>query len=210
MNFPEKCPYCGKDTRENVKIHQYDPVNQIIKYGVELHTCLFCNNPIFVLKEEYWCEDKIETSKILKYFPPNTSVEYPERTMLLSLKAYEIYKQTLQAKEHGFDLLLGAGMRMAFEQLILDYLVKIKEKSIAELSKMQPAARIKLMDAEYYEKVRMRYLTLYGNDSIHAIQKNNFTPDEINTAMETYQLLCEQIDHELQGIWLAERIKDMK
>ena len=75
---------------------------------------------------------------------------------------------------------------------------------------MQPAARIKLMDAEYYEKVRMRYLTLYGNDSIHAIQKNNFTPDEINTAMETYQLLCEQIDHELQGIWLAERIKDMK
>ena len=95
--------------------------------------------------------------------------------------------------------------------LVFDYLLKIKNYSIEELTKLQPGARMKLMypddsNANAYKKICMRFIHLYGNDMIHAISKCNFTIEEVNTAINAYENLCTMINIELEVIALQERL----
>jgi len=204
MNFPEKCPYCGKDNIEHKICHQTENTNDFKKHGVELHTCVHCGKPIFVFQEELWHNDGMVCSKILHYFPHVHSIaDYPKKVQDLSPKAFEIYRQTIEAKEAGLESLIGAGLRMALEQLVWDYLLNIKKKTSDEIENLNLSERIKLMNVGFYTKVCMRLVRLFGNDTVHVIKLLDFSNDE---AIEAYKTLCDLIDSEITILQNHERL----
>lgn len=47
MEFPKKCPYCGKDIVENVVRETHDGANKI-----EMHQCVHCGEHIITVAQQ--------------------------------------------------------------------------------------------------------------------------------------------------------------
>lgn len=204
MYFPSKCPHCGKDNVENMICRQPERANGSQRRCVEWHACIHCGEPIFLFKEELWHEGVFVCDRILHYFPHSHIVtDYPQKVQELSPKAFEIYRQTTEAKEAGLESLIGAGLRMALEQLIWDYLLNVKEKTSDEIEDLKLSERINLMNVGFYTKVCMRLVRLFGNDTVHVIKTLDFSNDE---AMEAYKTLCNLIDSEITILQNNERL----
>lgn len=190
MQFPSKCPYCGKDNIQDCASRANDQHGNI----VEIHRCIHCSHPIFAVKKlksnGSWAEEQI-----IHCFPTITSVDFPKRIKELSPTAYKTYEQTIKAKEQGFDMLVGAGLRIALEWLVWDYLIKIQGKTESELEKLKLYERIKLMSNSFYTDVCTRLIRLFGNDSVHIVKQLDFSIDEVT---QIFELLCSLIDSELQ------------
>jgi len=199
MKFPTKCPYCGKDNVQNLKnsVIQNDGYVELgLKgYTLEIHKCVHCKGNIFIIKEVIRNGDSIRESKIIHYYPTITTVDFPKRIKELSPNAYKTYEQTIKAKEQGFDMLVGAGLRIALEWLVTDYLIKVKKRNQAEIEKLKLYERIKEMSCDFYTEVCTRLIRLYGNDNVHTTKKLDFSDDEV---IEMFELLCSLIDSELQ------------
>lgn len=204
MKFPSKCPYCGKDNVTNSKksISELDK-NQSHAgtihisqrgYTLELHRCIHCKSPIFVLKEELLDNGTPVYSDIIHYYPSVTSVELPARIQL-SPNACKTYEQTIKSKEQGFDMLVGAGLRIALEWLVWDYLIKVKGLQESDIENLKLYKRIELMSGNFYTEVCTRLIRLYGNDTVHIKKELDFSVDEV---IEMFDLLCALIDSELQ------------
>ena len=187
MEFPSKCPYCGKDNVNNLSTSARDQFG----YLVEIHTCIHCSNPIFVIKNlnTDWKDE------IIHYFPTVTITDFPKRIKKLSPNAYKAYEQTIKAKEQGLDMLVGAGLRIALEWLVWDYLVKINNCKETDLEKLTLAKRIEKMSHTFYTEVCTRLVRLFGNDSVHIIKQLDFSTEEV---IEVFNMLCSLIDGELQ------------
>lgn len=200
MNFPNKCPYCNKDISPNCKDKKsYNDclisIGELRQYAVEYHQCIHCKKPIFVIKQEVSVAQSIKKSEILHCYPIATSEHIPKRIKNLSPTAFETYNQTIAAKESGFVNLVGAGLRIALEWLVWDYLIKIKDKKESELEKLKLYEKINLMSSDFYTEVCTRLIRLFGNDSVHIIKQLNFSIDEV---IDVYEKLCFLIDSELQ------------
>ena len=189
MEFPKKCPYCGKDNVECC-INSATTNSGI----VEIHRCMHCNSSIFVIKQLIGSKDN-HSLQITHYYPTITTVDFPKRIKELSPTAYKTYEQTIKAKEQGFDMLVGAGLRIALEWLVWDYLIKIKDKTESELENLKLYKRIELMSDNFYTEVCTRLIRLFGNDSVHIIKQLDFSTDEV---IEIFDMLCSLIDNELQ------------
>lgn len=206
MEFPKKCPYCGKDIVPNCK-NSVSEINKDQKYtpGVAppqqrgltlvLHRCIHCKKPIFVVQDETFAGGRVLREDIIHYYPTVTNVDFPKRIQDLSPTAYKTYEQTIKAKEQGFDMLVGAGLRIALEWLVWDYLIKIKGLPEADLEKFTLAKRIEQMNSDFYTNVCTRLIRLFGNDSVHIIKQLDFSTDEVITV---FDMLCSLIDNELQ------------
>lgn len=208
MDFPSKCPYCGKDIQPNLIVHIWehgDFYNTACNNGlkIELHRCIHCKKPICVVKKESVVGDKLSSSNIIYYYPISNCVELPKRIQQLSPIAYKTYQQTIKAKEQDYNMLIGAGLRIALEWLIWDYLIKVKGKSKAELEKLTLYKRIELMNANFYTEVCTRLIRLFGNDSVHIIKQLDFSIDEV---IEIFNMLCVLIDSELRINEVNERL----
>lgn len=186
MDFPSKCPYCGKDIVENCEKQIFDTYNSI-----GIHKCIHCAKPIFIIErkdsEGHW--------KIVHHYPTISFLDFPKRIKELSPIAFKTYEQTIKAKDQGFDMLIGAGLRIALEWLVWDYLIKIQDKTESELERLKLHERINLMNKSFYTEVCTRLIRLFGNDSVHIIKKLDFNDDEV---IEMFNLLCSLIDSELQ------------
>lgn len=194
MVFPKKCPYCGKDNVPH-RISTTATSPATVGVSLELHRCVHCNKPIFVAIETYKIADTMNRSDIIYYYPAVTNVEFSKRVKGLSPNAYKTYEQTIKAKEQGFDMLVGAGLRISLEWLVTDYLIKVKRWSQDDVEKLKLYERIDKMNCNFYTEVCTRLIRLYGNDNAHTKKKLDFTEDEV---IEMFNLLCSLIDSELQ------------
>lgn len=204
MKFPEKCPYCGKDNAPHiVSTAPFKRVNDAYGYGAELHECVHCHQPIFLFKKSYWHKTIYAGTEIVQYLPVMTNVEYPERVKQLSPDAYECFSQAMQAKAMGLNTLAGAGLRIALEQLVWDYLIKKQKLSKTSLFNLRLEEKIMKMQSSEYAKVCSDLVRIYGNREIHvgAIQKISF--EEAYTA---YRGLCDVIESELLVLNASSRI----
>ena len=208
MNFPSQCPYCGKDNVQNKVIHINELDNVYLdhsSYGIalELHKCVHCQKPIFLAKNELKHAESYYNSEILFYYPTIDTVNFPNRIKDLSPNAHKTYEQTIKAKEQGFDMLVGAGLRIALEWLVWDYLIKVKGCEESAIEKLSLAKRIALMSRDFYTEVCTRLVRLFGNDSVHVIKELDFSADEV---IEIFEMLCALIDGELQIKEVNDRI----
>ncbi|MCH5316299.1 MAG: hypothetical protein J1E81_10320 [Eubacterium sp.] len=212
MEFPKKCPYCGKDIVPNEKtslgeLDGKSPSQPMFGLSVEIHRCIHCHRAIFVIKEELKKESYYLQSKIIFYYPTITTVDFPKRIKELSPNAYNTYEQTIKAKEQGFDMLVGAGLRIALEWLVWDYLIKIKDCKEEDIDKLTLSKRIEKMNNDFYTQVCARLIRLFGNDSVHIIKQLDFSSDEV---IEVFDMLCALIDNELQIKEVNDRLSATK
>lgn len=207
MKFPEKCPYCGKDNVQHKIITAPSKrITDTYGYGAELHECVHCHQPIFLFQRSYWHNTIYAGTEIIQYFPIATAIEYPESVKQLSPSAYEVYKQTLQAEAYGLHRLIGAGLRIALEHLVWDYLIKVQQVPEAKIKDLLLYQRIKMLKAPLYSKVCVKLIQLYGNGEVHIFASPDFSADE---ALKAYQMLCHLIDSETELIQPAlKRLKD--
>lgn len=210
MQFPSKCPYCGKDIVPNCtsSVNDLDFVlslnnNDQLRNTLELHRCIHCKKPIFVVFAEVVNKNTIKKSDVIFYYPTVQSVDFPDRIKKLSPTAHKTYEQTIKAKEQGFDALVGAGLRISLEWLVWDYLIKVAGKTESELEKLKLYERIKLMNTNFYTEVCTRLIRLFGNDNVHIVKQIDFSVDEV---LEIFELLCSLIDGELQIKEVNERL----
>lgn len=193
MDFPTKCPYCGKDITQNRKstIGEHN-------YVVEIHDCVHCREPIFLI---YKCTQitypiKDTRKELVHYYPSAPVTDLPESIRELSPKGYKIFEDTLYAKSLGIENLLGAGIRMALEWVVWDYLIKIKGKTEVELKPLALSKRIQLIDSsQMYTTICANLIRKIGNDSVHIIQMTNFSVDE---GIELFDIFCGLIDNEIK------------
>lgn len=147
------------------------------------------------------------TWELIHYYPTVTTVDFPKRIKDLSTNAHKTYEQTIKAKEQGFDMLVGAGLRIALEWLVWDYLIKIKGYPESEVDKLTLAKRIEKMNSDFYTQVCTRLVRLFGNDSVHIIKQLDFSTDEV---IEVFDMLCALIDNELQIKEVNDRLSATK
>lgn len=193
MDFPTKCPYCGKDITRNKQYAQAEN-----HYVVEIHTCVHCKKPIFLIYKCVQITFPVEETinELIHYYPSAPSTDLPKSINELSPKGYKIFEDTLYAKSLGIETILGAGIRMALEWVVWDYLIKIKGKTEAELKPLTLSKRIQLIDSnQMYTTICANLIRKIGNDSVHIIQMTDFSVDE---GIELFEIFCGLIDNEIK------------
>lgn len=138
---------------------------------------------------------------------PTEIVDLPNRIKDLSPNAFTAYQQTIKSQNNGYNMLVGAGLRIALEWLVWDYLIKVKNFTEEELKPLRLVDRIKKMDSNFYTNVCTKLIRLFGNDSIHIIKMLDFSDDEV---IEIFNILCTLIDNELSILEVNERLNSSK
>lgn len=197
MKFPSKCPHCGKDIAENpVCITYEEVVDKSLGARAEAHKCIHCKKYIYAFRgfvkknNDYIVDDK----GIICYYPVKKYVDYPNRVKDFCPSAYKIYNQTCSAKDHGLTTLLGAGLRMALEHLITDYLINIQSENKDDVLKNTLVRRIGLLKINDDTQICANLVRIFGNDTIHYRPLSDI---EIEEAYEYYEALLANIDFEL-------------
>ena len=199
MNFPNKCPYCGKDIKRNVIDSKDFYKNRLL----ELHKCFHCAQTILIVKNK----QPNNYSEIIHCYPEPKPMEVPERIKNLSPNAAQAFKDAMRAKNMGLDKLAGAGLRLALEHLAWDYLISVKNCSEDELKKLKLKGLIDKMNCDFYPNVCAELVRKFGNDCIHIRQMLDFSVDEVT---EIFNCLCALIDSELTILETNERAKNIK
>ncbi|MBE6546327.1 MAG: DUF4145 domain-containing protein [Ruminococcaceae bacterium] len=194
MKFPEMCPYCGKDNSPKRIQSIFKRINSEIGYCAEHHDCVHCGMPIFIIKEQHWKNTIPSGEIIVQYYPCNNLIKYPVHVKTLSPDAFQIFEQTLQAHANGLNTLVGAGLRMTLERLVLDYLTKIQGIDEKDVLKLKLDQQIERMNVQPYTKVCSQLLRIYGNREIHITHHENIS---VKDAIITYRSLCDLIEAEL-------------
>lgn len=198
MKFPEKCPHCGKDISDNKSsvVYRSEPYSYSKNSEIRLqtHECPHCKNAFFVFKTLTYMFDLCH-EQVSGYYPVKYHGDYPERVKKLSQNAYDIYSEAYAARKCGFELLASAGLRMALEWLVWDYLIVIKGKKQEEIEPLKLKSRTDMMESSEYIDICTNLLRLYGNDNIHITKILDLTLTE---AFSYFDLLVRLIDEELQ------------
>lgn len=186
MSFPKKCPHCQKDLHPNLVSSSEHARIGDFWYRSEIHACPFCKNPIFVMRNGV-TQDISTYTHVPYYFPLVSFVSVPKLIERLSPNACASYTQSIQAKAHGFDRLVGAGLRITLEWLMFDYLTKLKNHTATELEGKklhQLIDMVKQYNPAQYTDICTKLIRIYGNDQVHLFKKTDLKDDEIITAFE--------------------------
>lgn len=193
MEFPKKCPYCGKDINPEPYNISRSSTNKLQVYFCN---CEHCKEPI-VITENY--------GEIVNVFPNKTFAVLPNRIQKLSHNACKAFEQALQAKSLDLDFLVGAGLRIALEWLVWDYLVSFKQVPEDEIKDLTLKKRIDKMNTGHYAKICAKLIRLFGNDEIHIIKMLNFSVD---TVISAFYNLCNLIASEIEICEINEQLED--
>ena len=199
MNFPSKCPHCGKDIADILPSDtHFFPCEKSPGVSASVYTCMHCKKNLYIMRgyiiNRSTKKPEVVQDCILSCYPPPKNSEYPETVKKLSPKAYEIYSDAIAAKAYGLDSLVGAGLRIALEHLIWDYLIKTKGLSENELKKMKLEQRIKQIENPKWVANCASIVKTFGNDNIHIFDKHQISHDD---AFRIFKILCDSIDSEI-------------
>lgn len=191
---PQKCPFCKKDFASNVK----ECIGGKFNHGdmdayAYYHLCVHCQSPVFVFD----LTEKNGENRNTTFIPEEPSTSgMPTRVAELSPNAEKTYRETCKALHKNFNTLVGAGLRIALEHLVTDYLISFKKKDPEFISKLKLKGRIEQMQSDsIYTKACATLVRLYGNDEIHFLNKENIPAEK---AMNAFNNLCTIIDAEMQ------------
>ncbi len=199
MEFPKKCPYCGKDIVKNC-IKQIKHPYPHCYITIELHTCIHCEKPITCIS---YLGLSNKNSDYEFVYPPTEPIAIPKRIKQLSLEAHNAFTQSIFAKNSGCDMLVGAGVRIATEHLVYNYLTQVKECKETDLKGKTLGGLIPYISGDLYKKICSKLLLLYGNSGSHRDNKNELNEDE---AISAFIQLCLLIDGEIQMLGVAGRL----
>lgn len=183
MNYPEKCPHCGKDLALNT--NRKSTTDENIFY--EIVHCYHCQKAILFVINPY-------TQEILHTYPAKAFVSLQQEIKDLSPTACEIFEQTMQAKAAGLFHLVGPGIRMSLEWLIWDYLIKIKNIPETELKNKSLYSRLSYLKDDNYKLICANIIRVFGNDEIHLFKDFNIDTDD---AIKILKALFDNIYAEL-------------
>ena len=208
MSFPKKCPHCKKDLHPNIVSSSEHARIGNLWYRAEIHACPFCKNPIFVLRNGP-TQDISQLTCVPYYFPMDSFVAVPELIERLSPNACASYTQSIQARSHDFDRLVGAGLRITLEWLMFDYLTKLKNHTTSELEGKklhQLIDMVKQYNPSQYTDICTKLIRIYGNDQIHLFKKTDLTDGEIIAA---FGILFDIIESEIKVINANNRLQGL-
>lgn len=116
---------------------------------------------------------------------------------------------SLVAKISDLKEFAGVGLRMALENLIYDYLIKIlglKEVDISNLSLKQMCDKMTgSKNYLFYADICCTIIRVFGNDSVHI--KRNYPEIKLNDAFDCYETLCTLIESEKNLLTINEKYK---
>ena len=212
MNFPSKCPHCGKDIADILPSDtHFFPCEKSPGVSASVYTCMHCKKNLYIMRgyiiNRSTKKPEVVQDCILSCYPPPKNSEYPETVKKLSPKAYEIYSDAIAAKAYGLDSLVGAGLRMSLEWIVWDYLLKVQKCEENEIEKTTLANRINKMDVPDLLNICMQLLKMFGNDQIH-IRK--ICDIDANEALKLFDFFVLYIDQILEGKNIIERFENIK
>ncbi len=193
MEFPSKCPYCGKDITKNIYFSTERHVNR--NTVVNLCKCEHCEKIIV---------ETIIEGELVNVYPNKVFAQLPNRIKKLSPTACIAFEQALQAKSLNLDLLVGAGLRIALEWLVWDYLISFAKVPEDEIKDLTLKKRIDKMNTGHYAKICAKLIRLFGNDEVHIIKMLNFSVD---TVISAFYNLCSLIDAEIEICEINEQLE---
>ncbi len=195
MNFPTKCPYCEKDIIQNRTTRTNDASTKGGRFVVEVHRCIHCSRPIFILIEQVLDGQILKDKSIIHCFPIKAINPLSKKIQELSPKAYQAYEDAIQAESQGFTTLVGVGLRIALEWIVWDYLIKVKNYTEKQLTNDKLVDLINKMEGNFYMNVCATLVRIFGNDSVHIRKQTAFSIEEASTA---FVQLCGLIESELK------------
>ncbi len=201
MNFPTKCPHCGKDIVENEIGRIPQDINIYSDIQIVWHRCIHCKESFFVINK--FNNNNFHLPEIIQQIPPTQVSDYPKQVKELSPEAFKTFQQTIQAQQMGFDKLVGAGLRIALEKLVWDYLIKLKGFTETQLKNLDLCSRINKIDGDSYKQVCSHIIRKFGNGSVHILKQIDFNVDEV---IELYKILVEIINTEITLIEAEKRL----
>lgn len=212
MNFPSKCPHCGKDIIPHSTASKAEK-DLGHRLTIEVHRCIHCKEPIFAVRKLFTYDKNSPTvfGEYVFIYPNNVSVKFPQLVKDLSPNAYDLYSQVSTAKSNGCNALVRGGIRIALEYLLYDYLVTFKKYDEKTVSNMSLSARCdeycKDKQNDKYSQTILetctRLVRLVGNEVIHGKKALSIDTQEVEDA---FSLLCNYIDVELQMDSLSNRL----
>lgn len=191
--IPKKCPYCKMDFAEN-PISSSGFWEDEVYYSFSIHACVHCQRQVACILEH---DKSGGETRLVHCAPPEIpDIKIPSFIKDLSPNAYEAYRQSLEALSSGLPMLVGAGLRIALEWLVTDYLVAFKGMTLSDVEKLKLHARIeKMCEESMYMKTCATLIRVFGNDTIHTINKMHIPQEEAFLAFEN---LCMLINSEKQ------------
>ena len=193
MELPNKCPHCGKDIAYT-DFNSYE--------HIRIYCCQHCNKRIVAIYDkdvfyEIPGTDQLYPAPNLKlqgFFPYTIVSELPAEFIKTFPDANKIYKAALSNKALGFTTLASAGIRIALDLFVWDYLIKIVGKTEDEIKKLNLNDKIKLMPFSKEEKLCAHILRVFGNNNVHPFKDYDCTLDE---AIIIFEYLATSISKDL-------------
>ena len=183
--FATTCPYC------NVFV-KLEPLNPLEKWGDDqcygFFSCPHCQQIIAglgKLKKGHKSPPKdlsvcyfVEN---LQIFPqPQFTHSFSKELCEISPDFVEIYSQSMECKIHGYDRLVGMGLRKAIEFLITDYITNF----LHEQHKGDLKAKINQIGLSEEDAIFADVVRLAGNDETHVKRTTDFSIDDMLFCIE--------------------------
>lgn len=202
MELPNKCPHCGKDIAYNSYVNFHN---------IKIFTCQHCFKYVIAIYDDNiekvseltgieYCNDK---ASLICYFPFIPAVNISDELSNLSPDAIKIYKESLSNKALGFTTLSGAGIRIALDYLVWDYLIKIVGKSEDEIKSLTLNEKIKLMPISKETEICAHIIRIFGNNYIHPYKDFDCTLDE---AIQLFEYIVDSLSKEIHRKKLLEKL----
>lgn len=182
-NYPEKCPYCGKDfaSKETVRFYNGE------KYYIEILECIHCRQTVLLVLNP-------DRTEVLHIFPADYHHDFQPELKELSPNACKVFEETLHANSIGLEYLVGPGIRISLEWLVWDYLTKFKQIPDVELKDKTLFQRLDYFKEDQYKAVCANILRIFGNETIHIFKNTDINIDE---AIKILNILFNNIYAEL-------------
>ncbi len=167
INLPSVCPKCGKGMFPDIVGQSNITQKDSSKIFTVIFLCPICGGH-FVETYQHIMYEGLP----LGYTSKNIfDAEVPEKIRILFPKFYDIYSQSLTAESYGLTELIGIGFRKSIEFLIKDFLIKIKNFPIEEISGVSLQNAINKIDDTRIKTLATKIYWL-GNDETHYIRKH--------------------------------------
>lgn len=207
MKFPSKCPHCAKDIVDLPLDAHYFPTQLKLGVAAEIHKCMHCKKPLYVFRG--YAHDKENNTKsttedsVMCYIPKTRKVNFPASVKSLSPKCYKIYLESFRARENKYNTLAAAGLRIALERLLWDYLIKIQSYTESELEGKTLGKIIPKLEEQIKHRTYIRMIKYFGDKTIHVTNAPNFTLKE---CFSTFDLFLQELDLVLNDKRLEEKL----
>lgn len=212
---PDKCPVCGRG--QSCKPHYARETKSGICFAYFQCVLDNCRAPFFGSYEKRGDNRYYFVDTQVPNYTEETE-EVPELIKTISPNYSQIYNQSAQAEDKGFDLIVGCGYRKALEFLIKDYSIllikgdskdeELSEEDKEKIEKIKKANLAKVIK-DYLNMPKVQALasraTWLGNDETH--YERRLEKGDVSVMKRLMRLVIHFIEAEEEAKKLEEEIQ---